>query len=82
MRKSKEARVLVTPSSFSHHHLCGQDANWNSPLLSWGSSASKVMGSSLLSGVPGGAVVGNPAAKAGDTGSSPGPGGYHVLQSN
>ena len=31
---------------------------------------------------PGGAVVKNPPASAGDTGSSPGPGRSHVLQSN
>ena len=31
---------------------------------------------------PGGAVVKNPPANAGDTGSSPGPGGSHMLQSN
>ena len=33
-------------------------------------------------GFPGGAVVGNPPANAGDTGSSPGPGGSHMPQSN
>ena len=32
--------------------------------------------------VPGGAVVKNPPANAGDTGSSPGPGRSHMLQSN
>ena len=31
---------------------------------------------------PGGAVVKNPPANAGDTGSSPGPGRSHVPQSN
>ena len=31
---------------------------------------------------PGGAVVKNPPANAGDTGSSPGPGRSHMLQSN
>ena len=31
---------------------------------------------------PGGAVVKNPPANAGDTGSSPGPGRSHVLQSS
>ena len=31
---------------------------------------------------PGGAVVKNPPAKAGDTGSIPGPGRYHMPQSN
>ena len=31
---------------------------------------------------PGGAVVKNPPAKAGDTGSSPGPGRSHMPQSN
>ena len=31
---------------------------------------------------PGGAVVKNPPANAGDTGSSPGPGRAHMLQSN
>ena len=31
---------------------------------------------------PGGTVVKNPPANAGDTGSSPGPGRSHMLQSN
>ena len=33
-------------------------------------------------GFPGGAVVENPPADAGDTGSSPGPGGSHMPRSN
>ena len=33
-------------------------------------------------GFPGGAVVKNPPANAGDMGSSPGPGGSHMLRSN
>ena len=33
-------------------------------------------------GFPGGAVVGNPPANAGDTGSSPGPGRSHMPRSN
>ena len=33
-------------------------------------------------GFPGGAVVKNPPANPGDTGSSPGPGRSHMLQSN
>ena len=33
-------------------------------------------------GFPGGAVVGSPPASAGDTGSSPGPGGSHMPQSS
>ena len=33
-------------------------------------------------GFPGGAVVKNPPANAGDTGSSPGPGRAHMLRSN
>ena len=36
----------------------------------------------LLVGLPGGAVVKNPLANAGDTGSSPGLGRSHMLQSN
>ena len=35
-----------------------------------------------LEGFPGGAVVKNPPANAGDTGSSPGPGRSHMLRSN
>ena len=35
-----------------------------------------------LRGFPGGAVVKNPPANAGDTGSSPGPGRSHVPRSN
>ena len=33
-------------------------------------------------GFPGGVVVRNPPANAGDTSSSPGPGGSHMLQSD
>ena len=35
-----------------------------------------------IEGFPGGAVVKNLPANAGETGSSPGPGRSHVLQSN
>ena len=35
-----------------------------------------------LGNLPGGAVVGNLPANAGDTGSSPGPGGSHMQWSN
>ena len=37
---------------------------------------------SRAKGLPCGAVVKNPPAKAGDTGSSPGPGRFHMLWSN
>ena len=36
----------------------------------------------VLRGFPGGAVIGNPPASAGDTGSSPGPGRSHMPWSN
>ena len=36
----------------------------------------------VVSGFPGGTVVKNPSANAGDTGSSPGPGRFHVPRSN
>ena len=36
----------------------------------------------MVRGFPGGAVVGNPPANAGDTGSSPGPGRSHMPRSN
>ena len=36
----------------------------------------------IVGGFPGGAVVKNPPANAGDTGSSPGPGRSHMPQSN
>ena len=36
----------------------------------------------MLLGFPGGAVVKNPPANAGDTGSSPGPGRSHMPRSN
>ena len=38
--------------------------------------------SRLDRGFPGGAVVENPSANAGDTGSIPGPGRSHMLRSN
>ena len=37
---------------------------------------------SILRGFPGGAVVKNPPANAGDTGSSSGPGGSHMPRTN
>ena len=37
---------------------------------------------SRVLGFPGGAVVKNPPANAGDTGSSPGPGRSHMSRSN
>ena len=37
---------------------------------------------SQIQGFPGGAVANNPPANAGVTGSSPGPGRSHMLQSN
>ena len=37
---------------------------------------------SIIGGFPGGAVVENPPANAGDTGSSPGLGRSHMLRSN
>ena len=36
----------------------------------------------MLEGFPGGIVVENPPANAGDTGSGPGPGRSHMPQSN
>ena len=36
----------------------------------------------VFRGLPGGAVVKNPPANVGDTGSSPGPGRSHMTQSN
>ena len=36
----------------------------------------------MFRGFPGGTVVKNPPANAGDTGSSPGPGGSHMPRSN
>ena len=39
-------------------------------------------GSEKNTGFPGGAVVKNPPANAGDTGSSPGPGRFHMPWSN
>ena len=36
----------------------------------------------LVKGFPGGAVVKNPPANAGDMGSSPGPGRFHMSRSN
>ena len=40
------------------------------------------MGKKTEEGFPGGAVVESLPANAGDTGSSPGPGRFHMLQSN
>ena len=45
-------------------------------------SVEDLKGNRSVWGFPGGAVVKNPPAKAGDMGSSPGPGGSHMPQSN
>ena len=42
----------------------------------------KISLKNILLGFPGGAVVKNPPANAGDTGSSPGPGRSHMPRSN
>ena len=42
----------------------------------------KLMHRNLLQGFPGGTVVENLPASAGDTGSGPGPGRFHMLRSN
>ena len=44
--------------------------------------SSSTMTSKHACGLPGGAVVKNPPANAGDTGSSPGPGRSHMPRSN
>ena len=41
-----------------------------------------IMMKELIQGFPGGTVVGNPPANAGDTGSSPGPRRSHIPQSS
>ena len=57
------------------------------PVLSWllDNRWEEAVFSSLkneLQGFPGGTVVKNPPANAGDTGSSPGPGRFHMPRSN
>ena len=52
--------------SSSHRTKCNQSTDFKK--LSWG--------------FPGGAVVGNPPANAGDKGSSPGSGRSHMLRSS
>ena len=44
--------------------------------------AEEIMAQESKWGFPGGAVVKNPPANAGDTGSSPGPGRSHMPRSN
>ena len=45
-------------------------------------SMGTIVKNTVLGGFPGGTVVKNPPANAGDTGSSPGPGKSHRLWSN
>ena len=45
-------------------------------------SSIQLLHKKCLQGFPGGSVVKNPPANAGDTGSSPGPGRSHMLRSN
>ena len=55
----------------------------NSPMVwSLGIKRGKIFSKNTLGDLPGGAVVKNPAANAGDTGSSPGPGRSHMPWSN
>ena len=59
-------RVAIQSSNPTPGHISGQ--NYNSKRY--------------MQDFPGGTVVKNPPANAGDTGSSPGPGRYHMPQSN
>ena len=61
--------------SLHHYHL-------DVELLQPGSKLNKQIKKAGAKGFPGGTVVGNPPAGAGDTGSSPGPGRSHMLWSN
>ena len=62
-----------------------ENRNVYSGNITWHSYCGKQFGSTQNvehRGFPGGAVVKNPPANAGDTGSSPGPGRFHMPQSN
>ena len=48
----------------------------------WGGKCLNTKFESEMRDFPGGAVVKNPPANAGDSGSIPGPGRSHMLQSN
>ena len=66
------------------HRRVGEMANHNLTILHFLHCRSKSRESLkiLLEGFPSGAVVKNPPASAGGTGSSPGPGRSHMLRSN
>ena len=58
-------------------------AHWSDGRVSHGESDTLIYSvKNVYLGFPGGTVVRNPPANAGDTGSSPGPGGSHMLRSN
>ena len=56
------------------HLICENEENQRGPRIMTNKIATE--------GFPGGAVVKNPPANAGDTGSSPGPGRSHMTRSN
>ena len=56
--------------------------DFNAPLSEVNRSSRQKIIKNIVEGFPGGTVVGNPPANAGDTGSSPVPGTSHMPWSN
>ena len=61
-------------------YLLLRDKSWS--IYKWNDMSSRIHFKIFQQGFPGGAVVENPPANAGDTGSSPGLGRSHMPQSD
>ena len=70
-------------SCYQHPHAGAEDCVWSDGGLSGAPHTCEISGLRNATGdFPGGAVVKNPPANAGDTGSSPGLGRSHMPRSN
>ena len=80
LRSGSELIFFPYKSSYSRT-ICWKDFSLLSPPPSLDCFGTFIK-NKMSRGFPGGAVVKNPPANAGDKGSSPGSGGYHMSQSN
>ena len=71
-------KATLSSGAFAFHW----SMKWNDPFTAFSLYGSWLCKSPLRWGFPGGAVVKNPPANAGDTGSSPGLGRSHMPQSS
>ncbi|XP_057399381.1 intraflagellar transport protein 43 homolog isoform X3 [Balaenoptera acutorostrata] len=81
-RSGRRASEEIEDHRLRQQSLDGPDDGGVPPKPGLKTGGGVVCKSTSASDFPGGAVVGNPPANAGDTGSCPGPGGSHMPRSN